>query len=194
MIHSTKKDVIEALERNDIQYALKIMRDSLQEYDITSVCVDDLRSMQYIGTPTEQEMEWIANDMAEAYTGSDGFWTDLSIIADNYDIMKAETLSKKMDIALSALEDNPELLNDTQKEVVNRLHEVFDGCYGLVENLLKLPTEEMRVLIGNMRTLLAGKRDFLYDGVNIFFEDEFDTHNSSLYELCKLVENYSGVY
>lgn len=194
MIHSTKKDVIEALERNDIEYALKIMRNSLQEYDITSVCVDDLRSMQYIGTPTEQEMEQIANDMAEAYTGSDCFWTDLSIIADNYDIMKAETLSKKMDIALSELEDNPELLNDTQKEVVKRLHEVFDGCYGLVENLLKLPTEEMRVLIGDMRTLLAGKKDFLYDGVNIFFEDEFDTHNSALYELCKLVENYSGVY
>ena len=194
MKHSTKKDVIEALERNDIQYALKIMRDSLQEYDITSVCVDDLRSMQYIGTPTEQEMEYIANDMAEAYTSSDCFWTDLSIIADNYDIMKAETLSKKMDIALSELEDNPELLNDTQKEVVKRLHEVFDGCYGLVENLLKLPTEEMRVLIGDMRTLLAGKRDFLYDGVNIFFDDEFDIHNNALYELCKLVENYSGVY
>ena len=194
MIHSTKRAVIEALERNDIQYALKIMRDSLQEYDITSVCVDDLRSMQYIGTPTEQEMEWIANDMAEAYTGSDSFWTDLRIIADNYDILNAETLSKKMDKALSALEDNSELLSDTQKEDVKRLHEVFDGCNGLVENLLQLPTEEMRVLIGNMRTLLAGKRDFLYDGVNIFFEDEFDTHNSSLYELCKLVENYSGVY
>lgn len=186
--------MIEALLRNDIDYALKIMRDSLQEYDITSVSVDDLRSMQYIGTPTEQEMEWIANDMAEAYTGNDSFWTDLRIIADNYDILNAEALSKKMDIALSALEDNPELLNDTQKEDVKRLHEVFDGCNGLVENLVQLPTEEMRVLIGNMRTLLASKRGFLYDNVKIFFEDEFDTHNSCLYELRKLVENYNGVY
>lgn len=194
MRRSTKKDVIEALERNDVAYALQLMRDSLQEYDITSVCVDDLRALGYVGTPTEEEMEWIADRMADAYTDSDCFWTDLRIIADEYDVLNVEGLSKKMDIALSYLEDNSELLNETQKETVKRLHEVFDGCYGLVEELLKLSNSEMKVMVGDMRAILASKREVLYDGVNVFFEDEFDNHDRCLYELVKLIENYGGTY
>ena len=70
--------------------AIQMMREGY--FKVTYVHRDDLATKSFNPAKvTDEQMEELAEKMGEAYTGGDGFWIDLDIIADDLSIpRKAE--------------------------------------------------------------------------------------------------------
>jgi len=67
------------------EYLFQQLKGELPHFHITSVHKDDLESQGFdVSNVTDEQMETIADKMADAYTGNDTYWIDLRVIAGEY--------------------------------------------------------------------------------------------------------------